>query len=74
MKIFKIIRTLSFLVLFSVNLFCQIKSYNIIDFGAKADGITNNSTAIQKAIDKASSNGGGKVIIPLAILQAELLL
>ncbi len=64
MRTSRVIISLSFLVLFSVSLFCQIKSYNIIDFGAKADGVTNNSTAIQKAIDKASSNGGGKVVIP----------
>ncbi|MCU4166059.1 glycoside hydrolase family 28 protein [Carboxylicivirga caseinilyticus] len=40
------------------------KSYNIIDFGAISDGITLNTEAIQKAIDKANKKGGGKVIIP----------
>lgn len=38
--------------------------YNITDFGAKADDKTNNTTAIQKAIDKCSANGGGRVVIP----------
>lgn len=42
----------------------QTKDYIITEFGAKADGITNNASSIQKAIDKASALGGGKVIIP----------
>lgn len=37
--------------------------YNILDFGAVADGVTNNAASIQMAIDKASQNGG-RVIIP----------
>jgi polygalacturonase len=42
----------------------QIKKYNIEDFGAKADGKTINTKSIQSAIDKASSDGGGQVIVP----------
>lgn len=38
--------------------------YNIVDFGAKGDGIKDNAQAIQKAINYCSDNGGGKVIIP----------
>ena len=37
--------------------------YNIIDFGAKGDGITKNTKAIQAAIDKCSADGGGQVLI-----------
>lgn len=37
---------------------------NIKDFGAVADGKTLNTEAINKAIQKVSARGGGKVIIP----------
>lgn len=40
-----------------------MKEYNIVDFGAVADGTTNNAAAIQSAIDKATENGG-RVVVP----------
>lgn len=39
-------------------------SYCITDFGAVADGRTNNAGAIQEAIDRAHADGGGQVRIP----------
>lgn len=36
--------------------------YNVIDFGAIADGVTINSKAVQAAIDECSSQGGGTVL------------
>jgi hypothetical protein len=40
------------------------KVYNIKRYGAIADGETNNTAAIQKAIDEATANGGGSVMVP----------
>lgn len=39
-------------------------TFNIINFGAKADGITKNTEFINKAIDECNKSGGGVVIIP----------
>lgn len=38
--------------------------YNIRDFGAKGDGTTFDSPAINKTIESCSSNGGGTVLVP----------
>lgn len=58
-------RVLSVLVfvLLSFQLISQLQ-YDIKDFGAVGDGITMNTTFIQSAIDKASLNGGGQVVVP----------
>jgi polygalacturonase len=38
--------------------------YNVMDFGAKGDGIFPDSPAINKAIEEAASKGGGTVYLP----------
>ena len=38
--------------------------YNIMAYGAAADGKTNCREAIQKAIDHCNENGGGRVVVP----------
>src|SRR5262245_35371914 len=38
--------------------------FNICDYGAKGDGKTLNTTAIQTAIDKCFADKGGTVLIP----------
>jgi polygalacturonase len=44
--------------------FLFAKDYNILDFGAIADGKTVSTAAIEAAVDKASKAGGGRVLIP----------
>ena len=35
------------------------KVYNVLDYGALGDGISENAPSIQKAIDEAAASGGG---------------
>ncbi len=54
----------SLFLLVSLSTFAQSNDQIITNFGAIADGKTNNAVAIQKLIDKVSTSGGGRVIIP----------
>lgn len=40
-----------------------MKFYNVKDYGAIADGVTDCGEAIQKAIDECASKGGGTVLL-----------
>lgn len=41
--------------------------FNVLDFGAKADGNTDNKIAFEKAINKCNEKGGGSVIVPKGV-------
>ena len=64
------IKLLLLLTILTNSLFCQPVNYNIIDYGAVADGKTNNAAAIQKTIDDCSAKGGGTVYIPAGEFQS----
>lgn len=40
------------------------KNFNIMDYGAISDGITNNTAAFKNAIKACLKDGGGSVIVP----------
>ncbi len=43
------------------------KTYNIRDFGAKGDGKTSDTTALQAAIDACHREQGGTVLVPAGV-------
>jgi len=71
-----------FLVLFSLGLVSSVRAanpampvipptiFNITDFGAVGDGVTDNTTNIQNTINAANAAGGGVVEIPAGVFMS----
>jgi hypothetical protein len=53
-----------FLFALTLSIHVHAKQINVIDYGAKPDGVTVNTAVLQKAIDDCSSGGGGTVYFP----------
>ena len=56
--------TSTLLLLFIVGMASAQSVYDVMNYGAKGDGATDDAAAIQRAIDQCSKDGGGRVLFP----------
>lgn len=57
-------RLLTIIISITAALTTTARDYNITDFGAVSDTTRLSTAALQKAIDRCSNDGGGRVVVP----------
>lgn len=54
--------TLNLLILLAIPCIVYGRNFNVMDFGARGNGISDDAIAIQKAVDACTNAGGGDVV------------
>ena len=54
--------TLNLLILLAIPCILYGRNFNVMDFGARGNGISDDAIAIQKAVDACTNAGGGDVV------------